>query len=173
MFYQIITHTPLWVWGLFSLLLWIGLKQALPRNMGLRRITIMPVALTALSLYGTVSAFGATPAVLMVWIAAAAAALVLRQPLAQSTGYDSSARIFQVQGSWMPLAMMMGIFATKYFVGVALAMHPELSRDTAFAVGFSASYGAFSGVSTGRAARLWRLALWPTQGGFLQRAPEP
>ena len=168
MFYQIITHTPLWVWGLFALLLWLGLRQALPGSMGLRRITIMPIAMMGLSLYGTVSAFGATPAVLLAWFAAAAAlaTLVLRQPLPANTRYDSGTRMFQVQGSWVPLALMVGIFATKYFVGVASAMHLELTHDTAFAPGFSALSGAFSGVFAARAARLWQLALRQASGGY-------
>jgi len=106
--------------------------------------------------------------VLLVWFSAAAVlvTLVLRQPLPADTRYDSDTRIFQVQGSWVPLALMMGIFATKYFVGVASAMHPELTRDTAFALGFSALYGAFSGVFAARAARLWRLALRQARGGM-------
>ena len=168
MFYQIITNTPLWVWGLFALLLWLGLKQALPGSIGLRRITITPIAMMGLSMYGTVSAFGATPTVLLVWCAAAAglATLVLRQPLPTNTRYNAVTRIFQVQGSWVPLALMMGIFATKYFVGVASAMHPDLIRGTAFTLGFSALYGAFSGVFAARAARLWQLALRQTGGGY-------
>jgi len=168
MLFQIVTRTPLWVWGLFALLLLLGLKQTRSSSMGLRRITIMPVAMMGLSLYGTVSAFGATPTVLLVWFSAAAVlvTLVLRQPLPADTRYDSDTRIFQVQGSWVPLALMMGIFATKYFVGVASAMHPELTRDTAFALGFSALYGAFSGVFAARAARLWRLALRQARGGM-------
>ncbi len=169
MFYQIITHTPLWIWGLFALLLWLGLRQAMPGSMGLRRITIMPTAMMGLSLYGTVSAFSASPAVLVAWFAAAVAlaTLVVHQPLPANTRYDSGTRMFQVQGSWVPLALMVGIFATKYFVGVASAMHLELTQDTAFAPGFSALSGAFSGVFTARAARLWQLALRQTRGGFL------
>jgi len=54
---------------------------------------------------------------------------------------------------------MMGIFFTKYVVGVLLAMHPELAHQVAFAVGISALYGVFTGIFTGRAIRLWRLAI--------------
>ena len=172
MFYQIITHTPLWVWALLALLLWLGLKQAMPASMGLGRITITPTFMMGLSLYGTVSAFGATPTVLLVWFAAAAAlaALVLRQPLPANTRYDTDTRIFRVQGSWVPLALMMGIFAAKYAVGVASALYPELAHHTVFALGFSALYGAFSGLFMGRTVRLWQLALRPKHGGFSELA---
>ena len=62
-------------------------------------------------------------------------------------------------GSAVPLALMMGIFFTKYAVGVTLGMHLAQANDVSFALAVSALYGAFSGVFAGRAARLWRLAL--------------
>jgi hypothetical protein len=54
---------------------------------------------------------------------------------------------------------MMGIFFTKYAVGVALGMHLAQANDVSFAIPVSALYGAFSGVFAARAARLWRLAM--------------
>lgn len=54
---------------------------------------------------------------------------------------------------------MMGIFFTKYVVGVALVMHPELRHDSVFAVAIPVLYGAFSGVFAARALRLWKLAI--------------
>jgi len=54
---------------------------------------------------------------------------------------------------------MMGIFFTKYVVGVLLAMHPELGHQATFEIGISALYGAFTGIFAGRAIRLWRLAI--------------
>ena len=62
-------------------------------------------------------------------------------------------------GSAVPLALMMGIFFTKYAVGVLLAMHPELRHQMGFALGISALYGGFSGIFAARALRLWTLAL--------------
>jgi len=84
---------------------------------------------------------------------------VLQQPLPASTRYDRAAREFQVAGSAVPLVLMMGIFFTKYVVGVALAMHPELRQQAGFAVGVPMLYGAFSGIFAARAVRLWKLAI--------------
>lgn len=53
---------------------------------------------------------------------------------------------------------MMGLFLTKYTVGVALALHPELRRQAAFGLAVPLLYGAFSGVFAARALRMWRLA---------------
>ena len=58
----------------------------------------------------------------------------------------------------MPLALIVGIFLTKYFVGVELAMQPTLARDGTFALQISALYGVFNGLFAARALRMWRLA---------------
>jgi hypothetical protein len=158
---QIISHTPAWVWGLFALLLWLGIKQALPGSMGLRRVALVPVAMTALSLYGTVSAFGTSPQTMLAWLVAACtcATLVLGQPLPPGIRFDAASQRLQMPGSWVPLALMMGIFTTKYFVGASVSMHAAYAGTSGFAIGFATLYGAFSGLFIARAVRLLRLAL--------------
>jgi uncharacterized membrane protein len=165
-FLQIVSFTPIWVWGLLAALLALGLSQARDRSASLKRIVLMPVAMTGFSLWGTVSAFGATAAVLGIW-SVAAAALLLAVTLffgpAQAT-YDAESRLFQLPGSWVPMALIAGIFLTKYAAGVAMTMRPELKFDLTFALALATVYGAFSGIFAGRAARLLRLALRPSQG---------
>ena len=51
---------------------------------------------------------------------------VLQFPLPAGTRYDAAERRIHQPGSFVPLALMMGIFFTKYGVGVSLAMHPAL-----------------------------------------------
>jgi hypothetical protein len=161
MFEQVIRHTPLWVWGLLLALVFLGVSQLFNRTVGLRRVTIMSLAMAGLSLYGTVSAFGSGSGVLLAWLAAAVgvAGLVLSRPLAPQTSYDPATRRFFLPGSWVPLVLMMGIFLTKYVVGVMLAMQPALAHQAGLALAVAALYGAFSGAFISRAARLLRLAL--------------
>lgn len=159
MLYQILLHTPSWVWALFALLLMLGWKQSRPGSNSLTRTLVVPLAMAGLSVYGTVSAFGGTPQVLFVWCAATLplAWALSRTALPPGTRYDAGLRRFSVAGSWMPLALMMGIFVTKYAVGVTLAMQPARAHDPAFALAVTLLYGVFSGCFFGRAARLWRL----------------
>lgn len=162
MLLQIILHTPKWVFAVFVLLLWLGCKQLLSGSVSLTKVTVMPIAMTGLSLAGVISAFGDSPSALLGWAVAAAALvllLVLQQPLPANTRYDRAARKFQVAGSAVPLVLMMGIFFTKYVVGVSLVMHPELRQQASFAVAIPMLYGAFSGIFAARAVRLWRLAI--------------
>lgn len=162
---QIIQNTPVWVWALLTGLLGLGGSQLFDRHVSLVRAMVMPVAMTGLSVYGLASAFGKSGqagAVLGAWLVAAVliAALALWfQPTApKGTLYADSSRRFYLLGSAMPLALILGIFLTKYFVGVELALQPALARDGSFALQIAVLYGVFNGLFAARALRLWRLA---------------
>ena len=167
MLHQILINTPRWVWVLLFALLWLGLSQAVSRTASLRRITLLPLAMTGLSLYGAVTAFGADTQVLLVWVGAGGLALtaVLHQALPEGTRYDPATQRFNLPGSWLPLSLMMVIFMTKYLMGAVSAMQPALVHDASFSLSFAALYGAFAGIFLARAARLWRLTLLQEQGG--------
>jgi hypothetical protein len=159
----IVKNTPTWVWGLLAGLTALGLSQVRDRTASLARITIMPVVMTALAIWGIVSAFSASPMfgyVMLAWMFAAAVMLALITPMSPPKGacYDAASRTFALPGSWVPMLLILGIFLTKYFVGVELAMQPSLARDGQYTLVVGALYGAFSGIFTGRALRLWRLA---------------
>jgi uncharacterized membrane protein len=158
---HILLRTPLWVWVLLVILLVLGYSQTRSRTIGLGRFIAMPVAMILLSLYGTVSAFSLSSGVLSAWFAACAlvANMVLLRPAPLDAAYDSARRQFTVPGSWLPLFAILGIFCTKYAVGVTLAMQPAMAHQTLFATLVSMLYGLFSGFFAGRALRLWRLAL--------------
>ncbi len=158
---QILTHTPRWVFLLFALLVWLGAKQLFANAMSLTRITIMPLAMIGLSFFGMLTAFGDSPVALLGWAGAATVALmtVQRWPLPAATRYDAATRRFHLPGSAVPLMLFMGIFFTKYTVGVLVAMHPMLPLHTGFALGIGLLYGAFSGIFAARALRLWKLAI--------------
>lgn len=170
MIIQILSNTPPWVWALLAALTWLGLSQARARTASLARITVMPVAMTGLSLWGTVSAFGGSPMfgyVMLAWMFAAAAMMAVVAPMKVPAGttYDAQSRAFAMPGSWAPMLLILGIFLTKYAVGVTLAMQPGMARDGLFTLAVGGLYGLFSGVFAGRAARLWRLAFQSTPLG--------
>ncbi len=162
----ILKSTPAWVWALLIALLALGLSQARTRQVGAARLALTPLAMTGLSLWGTVSAFGSSPLfgyVLLAWMAGAALMLTLigMQLPQAGTRYDAAGRSFNMPGSWIPLALILGIFLTKYIVGVELTMQPVLARDGQYTLLVGGLYGLFTGTFAGRAARLWRLARRP------------
>jgi hypothetical protein len=163
---QVISHTPYWVWGLLAALVGLGASQLCDRRAGLRRILLVPAGMAVFSVAGVASAFGGSGQLAAqavgAWLVAGAAITALAlwfQPTPpEGTRYIALARSFHIPGSAMPLALILGIFLTKYFVGVELAMQPSLARDGGFALQISALYGVFNGLFTARALRLWRLA---------------
>ncbi|MDP3821715.1 MAG: hypothetical protein Q8R33_09580 [Burkholderiales bacterium] len=166
----VLKGTPPWVWGLLAGLIALGLSQARPRSARLLRVSVMPVAMTGLSISGTASAFGGSPLfgyVMLAWMFAAAVALAVIAPTGapRGTTYDAATRTFAMPGSWVPMLLILGIFMTRYVVGAELAMQPGLARDGQYALVVGALYGLFSGVFAGRAARLWRLAFQATPLG--------
>ena len=72
----IIQNTPYWVWALLAGLIALGASQLVGRNVSLARATAMPLAMTGLSVYGLVSAFGSAGQVgtsVGAWLVAACA----------------------------------------------------------------------------------------------------
>jgi uncharacterized membrane protein len=160
---QILGRTPLWVWGLLAGLLVLGLLQTRRREVPIPRLVILPLALGVFSFGGLLSDFGAQP-VLVAAFAGAAALMVLTlasRPAPAGVQFDARERLFLLPGSWVPLALILGIFLTKYAVGVSLAMQPALKAEPAFALAIATLSGVFTGLFAGRALRLLRLAFRP------------
>lgn len=161
----IVRQTPLWVWGLFAALLALGLSQLRTRTASLARVAMLPAAMTLFSVFGTWSALGRSAHVAgaaLVWFAAAALAfaLVSRQP--RAARFDPLQRRYHLPGSPVPLLLILGIFLLKYGVGVELVIAPQQVNDAGFALTVAGLYGALTGLFTGRAGGLVRLA-WPAR----------
>jgi hypothetical protein len=160
MLLQIVTRTPVWVWGLLVALIALGVWQSLPRQLPARRALVMPLLLLTLSLIGVLSTFAAAALLPVVaWFAGVAFALAAGRSLVRPRGarWDAAAALFHVPGSWLPLLLILALFAIKYGVGITLALHPGLVRDTAFDLAVGLAYGVFSGLFLARAASLWQL----------------
>jgi predicted neutral ceramidase superfamily lipid hydrolase len=158
----IVQNTPKWVWGLLAFLLALGISQLRDRTASLARVSILPAAMTALSIWGMLAAFGTSPLLaqaLGVWIVCAGLVYAAVSTLQTKATYDPATRTYALPGSVVPLVLVLGIFLVKYFVGVELAMAPALTRDTQYALTVAAIYGALTGMFVGRASLLWRLSL--------------
>ncbi len=157
MLLHILLATPARVWFLLAGLVALGVSQARPRRIGVRRAALLPIAMLGLSLAGVGSAFGFGPAAVVAWLAGIAAALGAAQawlPRPEARWSESLASV-HIAGSWLPMTAILALFATKYVAGVSLAMHPSYAADTSFALPFSFAFGLFSGVFAARGLQLW------------------
>ena len=160
MFAAILSHTPLWVWGLLVALIALGVSQTRTREVTLTRVTLLPLAMTVLSASGVFGAFGESAPAIVTWLAGLGAVLAFgRQALAvRGARWSAASERLTVPGSVLPLALILGIFVVKYTVGVTLALRPELATDSAFAAAIGAVYGVFAGLFLVRSLSLRGLA---------------
>ena len=160
MFINIVQHTPVWVWAVFGALLALGLRQSRASEVGLTRITVLPVVLLLLSFGGVLSAFGHTPVALGAWTTGVGVALTIarRAVAVRGAAWRADRALLQVPGSWVPLVLMLSLFSIKYAAGVLFAMAPVLALDPAVVTPFSLAYGSFSGLFFARALSLRALA---------------
>jgi hypothetical protein len=152
--------TPAWVFTLFFGLLALGLHQLRDRQVRPVRLAVVPLATSALSLYGVVATFGLRLLPSCAWVVGAALAtglVWLRPP--ESVRYDAGTRTVHLPGSAMPLAAMMGLFFTNYALTVALILQPSLRQRAPLVFGVCALFGLFSGLLAGRALRAARPCL--------------
>lgn len=159
---SVVSATPGWVWGIAAGLAVLGASQLKDRQASLARVSVTPLAMTAFSIWGTVSAFGASTLLaeaLGAWIVTALAVFAVVARLPARARYDAATRTDAIPGSVVPLLLMLGIFMVKYGVGVNRAMAPQLMNEPSYALTVAGLYGAFTGLFVGRAARLWKLAL--------------
>lgn len=167
---MVVQNTPVWVWGLLIGLTALGSSQLRSRWMGVRRLVLMPVVMTLLSVLGTVSAFAGQATLvlaLLAWvcglvIAAGVGAYLWATVLLP---LDRSTQRVHVPGSAVPLLLILAIFLVKYVVGVDLAMTPTLASQPTYAAVVGLLYGVFSGVF---ASRAWRFTASTRAAG---RAP--
>ena len=163
MILQILQRTPPWVFVLFVVLVFFGALQSRPRDIGRARVTVLPLVLIGLSLSGIYAAFGPQPLAFACWLAAVAVAVLANQFLRwpRRVRYSPESRLFHVEGSWPPLAVMMVIFFTRYAVNVAVAMNPALLTVPTFAVSVSFAYGLMSGAFLARALQIFSASRMP------------
>lgn len=162
MLQQIIAHTPLYVWALLAFLVYRGYLAASDQEVRLRNLFIIPAVMLYLSVSGMQQYFGSGAAVWACWMAGAAAGSALAWRMTGGVVAVNRAEGTVIQrGSWAPLALMMGIFVTKYTVSVLMAVLPLAAHDATIVAATCAIFGLFNGIFVGRLARY--LSAWLRQ----------
>ena len=153
---QILIHTPLWVYGLFIVLVAFGLQQTRSRNVNAVLAYFLPFGMIALSLAGINSSFGIKPAPIAMWAIGLLIVTVIgfKHFRDDRVTFTRSSRSFFISGSWTPFFVIMAIFFTKYVFAVMHAFDAEIVTTNAFVAALSLAYGCFSGYFSSRAVNL-------------------
>jgi hypothetical protein len=153
---EILSHTPIWVYGLFIALIVFGIQQARSRAVNAVLAYFLPFGMIALSLAGINSSFGIQPTSIAMW----AIGILLFTSIGfkyfrdDRVTFNRSSKVFFIPGSWVPFFVIMAIFLTKYVFGVMKALDAEILSAPAFVATLSFAYGCFSGYFSSRALNL-------------------
>jgi uncharacterized protein DUF6622 len=151
--WQILIHTPIWVFPLFAYLVWLGIKAMRPRTVTIWRSLIVPAVFIV---WGLSRLLGrqdyAWP--LVTWLGAAAALLLVGLLTARPFELDHTTGEIKRPGSVVPLIRNVTVFALQYTVAVIAAVDPH-DATTAAIVGRAIS-GGTTGYFLGRTIALLR-----------------
>jgi len=153
-----LARVPSWVFGVFALLLALGILLSRPRTVHPIAPSLVAAGFVFYSLYGVVSSFGASPASILPWAAGLLASVFLGKPYFGPSGMTriSGTSKVLVPGSWLPLGLMMGIFLTKFLVGFVQGARLPVGTQVWFAPAVCCVLGSLSGGFTSRALNVRR-----------------
>jgi hypothetical protein len=147
--FQIVSHTPLWVWPLLLFVLALGVY-------GLRRRVINPWRLAVLPLIGIGTSLAGLAQSAQPAVAAAGLgiALLLALPIGHTLGRRRDARLLddgrlEIAGGWFMLLFGLSIFFTRYALGVLFGVMPWLKAEPLWIVLSGGVGGAVAGIGVG------------------------
>lgn len=151
---QIVANTPLWVWPLLLLVLWLGWYGRRPRIMPPQRLAILPLVSLGASMVGIAQSLQPILA-LAAWTAAVAAALPIGYALgARRTVRPLDDGRLEIAGGWFTLCFGISIFVVRYAQGVLFGFAPALRAEPTW-IGLSAGLGGIvTGIGIGWLANL-------------------
>ncbi len=171
MIVNILSHTPVWVWGLLAALMALGVSQTRQRHVAPWRLLMLPLVLLGLGLWSMAPGFTALPLTALVWLAAlgAGTALLAGRPAPVGTTWLPAAQRLRLPGSWMPMLLILVVFALRYAANVGMAFNPGWCHAPELLLPLALLYGGSSGLFLGRALALLKL----TRAGAAGTARSP
>ena len=144
----IITHTPIWVWGLYALVLFMGFQRARDRTVGLWRLTIFPVAMIVLAVSSMVGAgLSVLPAALVGLAIGGVSGWLMERDGA--TRRLPGGKLW-LRGEWWSFVQIVVILIVRYVIAVTGAVNPVLASDPVFHLGTTFVASLLSAMILGR-----------------------
>jgi hypothetical protein len=152
---DIVTHTPLWVWALFALVLYMGYQRTRDRVVPLWRIAILPGVMLVLAATGWVNAGIATlPAIAVgVVIGGVAGWLLEREGATRRLPHGK----LWLRGEWWSFLQILVILSFRYTITVVAAVNPVLNGDSTWHQGTLLISSLLTALFIGRAAARLRV----------------
>jgi len=150
---DILTHTPIWVWGLFAFVVFIASQSIADRTVSLFRLVLLPAIMLIIAATGLVSGgWGVLPAILVGIAAGSAVGWLLERE--GGTRRLANGKVW-LRGDWWTLAQVLLTFGVRYTATVIGVVNPALGSTFAFQLATALISSLLSAMFLGRtAARL-------------------
>jgi hypothetical protein len=152
--FDIISHTPLWVWPLMGAVFWLGWYGRRERIVPPLRLAVLPLVGLGISISTIVQSAGPGLATAG-WLAA----LLVALPLGYAIGRRREVRLLddgrlKIAGGWFMLGFALSIFAVRYALGVLFGVLPALKVEPFWIVLSGGVSGVIAGIGVGWLAGL-------------------
>jgi hypothetical protein len=147
---------PVWVPVVFLALVFLGYRQSITRTVRPGILVGVALGMLGFSLYGIFGSFGPDPLAILLWASSYAAAAAIGKRLVGSRGWLVVGSSVRIPGSWVPMVLLLTIFAAKFVLASAAAMHSPVFQQIWFVALMSSALGALSGGFGARALAVHR-----------------
>lgn len=152
----VVIHTPIWVWGLYALLLYLGVQRSRDSIVPLWRVLILPVVVTGLTVSSfIVAGIGALPVMLAGLVVGGTAGWWLEPGDATRRRHDGT---LWLRGEWWTLAQIVSVLTFRYASNVMPVLYPHLDTNAGWHAGVLFISAVLSALFLGRTAA--RLAIF-------------
>lgn len=146
-------HTPIWVWPLYAVLLFLGLQRTRDSSVSLIRVLILPLVVTGFAILSFIAAgLSGLPVMLVGLAIGGTAGWLLEREGGTLRLVDG--RIW-LRGEWWSFVQIVAVLIFRYATNVVAAMAPVLNANPTWHVGSLFLSAGLSALFLGRtAARL-------------------
>jgi hypothetical protein len=151
---DILQGTPLWVFAVYLLLCYYGIKACAASRESRKSLLITPLILIVWSLFSV----NHTALAAACWLGGLALGSLLAMAMFPGKGIalEADGSGLMVPGTLKILFISQLFFAVKYYIGYQDAVHPELAATTQMLVLTGVASGFTVGLFCGRAITLYR-----------------
>ncbi len=149
---QTLTHTPWWVYLLFALIFYKGVRSLKPRAVPLKKLIIVPLVVSAISLDTLFTQINLNGFNVLILSASAVLGLIagylmtVRAPIE----VDKEHLVYKMPGGITTLLLIFGVFFTKYYIGYEKAVDPTLMQQDGFETFVIIASMLFAGLFIGK-----------------------
>jgi hypothetical protein len=152
--WEIISHTPTWVWLIFPGLLTVEIKALKAKSVHIAELFILPSSFFLIAIHTLATEPFITWIIAFAFVISCIAFISIGWAITQGQKFtiDKKKWKLNLPGSSFTLILVMTIFASKYYFGYIITAHPEVAHTLAFKIMKFACSGGLTGLAIGRLA---------------------